>query len=98
MIVNERQDIIAVGRIHFTDKNTAQVRYMAVSPEYQGQGHGSMVLNALEQEAVKHNTRKIFLHARENAKGFYLNRGYSIVEPSHTLYNSIKHYLMEKAL
>jgi N-acetylglutamate synthase-like GNAT family acetyltransferase len=96
MIIDKQQRVLAIGRLHFTDNNSAQIRYMAVLPDNENRGLASKILDSLEQVAINKNRKRIFLHARENARGFYLKQGYSVVEASHTLYNSIKHYLMEK--
>jgi len=90
--------IIAVGRIHFTEQNEAQIRYMAVDREHQSKGTGKLILDALEQSARDRNISKIFLHARDNAVVFYQSNQYQITEPSHILYGKIQHYRMEKAL
>lgn len=98
MIVNPDRSVIAIGRLHLIDDETTQIRYMAVSPDYEKQGLGTAILNSLEQAANDVRIAIIKLHARENAVGFYLKHGYRVVEPSHNLYNSIQHYLMEKRI
>lgn len=97
-MVVEQQQVIAVGRLHRVDEETAQVRYMAVDPAHENQGLGKQLLAALESYASKNRVTTIFLHARETVTGFYEKQGYHIVKPSHTLYNEIKHFLMEKKL
>ncbi|MEJ2142957.1 MAG: GNAT family N-acetyltransferase [Gammaproteobacteria bacterium] len=98
IILNQDDQILASGRIHFTGKNTAQIRYMAVLPEYRDMGLGTMILNALEEEALKHIAREIILHARESAVAFYEKHGYKIEKASHLLYGDIQHFLMKKKL
>lgn len=95
-IIDDKQNIIAIGRLHFIDENTAQIRYMAVEPQYEKQGLGSAILQSLEQAALQNNIHKIMLHSRDTAIGFYEKRHYQKIKPSHTLYNEIKHILMEK--
>lgn len=53
-------EIVAVGRLHLADTETAQIRYMAVSPNYQGQGMGGKVLQYLENEGKKQGAKKLF--------------------------------------
>ncbi len=88
--------VVACGRIHFIDEFTAQIRFMAVEENYQGQGLGSQLLHALETRALSANRRRIILQARENAIPFYHKNGYSIVCKTRLLFGVIQHYLMEK--
>jgi len=97
MIVDNNM-VIAIGRLHFIDDGTAQIRYMAVDADYEKQGLGKQILFSLEQTAKQQQINKILLHARENATGFYEKHGYTCIKPSHTLYGEIKHFLMEKNL
>lgn len=88
--------VIAVGRLHFTENNTAQIRYMAVDPEFQRQGIGQMILQSLEKAAREKNSKCIELNARESALNFYQHQQYKLIEPAHTLYQTIKHFKMKK--
>ncbi|MDH5764602.1 MAG: GNAT family N-acetyltransferase [Gammaproteobacteria bacterium] len=87
---------IAVARLQFIDNTTAQIRYMAVTREFEGQGIGRSMIDHMEAYALKNNINKIMLHARENAIGFYHKMGYTIEEKSYLLFNSIQHYKMTK--
>ena len=90
--------IVAVGRLHFANDFTAQVRYMAVAKEYEKQGYGKAILKSLEEFAKEKKVKLILLHARESALGFYENQGYTILKKSHLLFNEIQHYEMQKIL
>lgn len=95
----EYNDIcIACGRLDILQENTAQIRYMAVHPDFKGQGLGQLILNTLEEMAISKGIEKIILHARENALGFYLKQNYKLIKPSHVLFDTIQHYLMEKKI
>ncbi len=49
MIIDEATgDAIAVGRLQFKTREEAQIRYMAVADNYQGQGLGSKIVTVLE--------------------------------------------------
>ena len=87
---------IACGRVIFIDHSTAQIRTMAVHPNYQGKGLGKLVINYLEGISKKNNRAKIILHARENAVKFYENCGYRVKKTSYLLFGEIQHYLMDK--
>lgn len=96
--VEENGVCVACGRLDIIDEQTAQVRYMAVHPDFRGKKLGQKILIYLEQMAKEKGIKKIFLHARENAVSFYEQNGYKIIRPSHVLFQSIQHYLMEKCL
>lgn len=96
MAVDENENVVGVGRLHFNNDNEAQVRYMAIAPEYEKQGIGSLILEALEKQVKENNCETIVLHARENAVGFYQKKGYELFKKSHLLFDSIQHFRMRK--
>lgn len=98
MIIDENKQTLAVGRLHKTDQHHAQIRYMAVSPDAQGQGLGKKMIIELELAAEKIGVTKISLNAREVALSFYLRLGYIEHGFSHLLYDEIKHFSMTKLL
>ena len=99
MIIDEKiGTAMAVGRLQFNSEDEAQIRYMAVADEFQGQGLGSQIISSLEDVAYGNGSKRIILSARENALQFYQNNGYEIVEKTHLLFGNIQHWLMEKEL
>ena len=101
IIKNKNRKIIAVGRMHFINrknKDSAQIRYMAVDDKYKRIGLGSKILKSFENKAMDHKMKKMILHARENALDFYIKNGYKIKHKSHLLSNKIQHWLMYKNL
>lgn len=99
MIRDEKTNqVIAVGRIHFIDQYTAQIRYMAVSEERQGQGLGKRIIESLEAIALERGAHKIELNAREVAQDFYIALGYKVIKKAHVLYDNIQHFLMTKKI
>ncbi|TGE27306.1 GNAT family N-acetyltransferase [Hymenobacter metallicola] len=90
--------VAGVARLHPCGPGQAQVRYMAVHPDYQGQGIGAALLQYLEEAARRQGLAECILHAREAAVPFYTRQGYQLVAPSHTLFGSIPHFLMRKEL
>lgn len=56
--------------------NAIKLRQMAVAPEYQRQGHGHKLMIFLENHLRQRGWRKISLHARMTAVGFYQRMGY----------------------
>ncbi len=75
----------------------AQVRFMAVRPEAQGQGIGAFLLNYLEQLAAEEGYTDLTLNAREQAVGFYRRLGYTQHEEIAPFYG-IRHWRMTKSL
>ena len=72
-----------------------------VHPNYARQGVGTLLLNAVETEAISQKIEKLEFSASINAKLFYQRRGYKVVERSfHTLRSGIiiPCFLMEKYL
>ena len=99
MIINEKTgEALAVGRIQFNSIDEAQIRYMAVSDDFQGKGLGSHIISALEDIARENGNKWIILSARENALDFYNKNGYKVVKKTHLLFGEIQHWLMRKEL
>lgn len=89
--------LVAVGRAHFLDAGTAQIRYMAVEPEWQGQGWGGRLLEQLEAAAVRAGARRLVLNARERARNFYRRHGYRVTGEAEPVFGRIRHWAMAKA-
>lgn len=98
MVCDENNQVIGVGRLHAATDTQGQIRYMAVDTARQGKGIGGLLLKELERIAKEKKFSSILLHARENAVPFYLQRGYTQLEKSHLLFNSIQHFKMIKYL
>ena len=100
MIVDEKGQAIAVGRIHQIDPYTAQIRFMAVDELSRGKGFGKHMLDYLEAAIMKRfpSIETIILQARENAVPFYEHHGYQIEEKTFVLFGLIQHYLMKKTI
>lgn len=89
---------LAVGRAQLNSDTEAQVRYMAVEPNWNGRGLGSRVLSELEALAAKAGARVMILNARDTAYPFYVRHGYEVVARADTLYGQIPHVRMQKML
>ena len=98
MVMDDKNKLIGVGRLHFNSIREAQIRFMAIEVHGQRKGAGTYLLQALEARAEKYGASHITLDARETALGFYRKQGYSPQGPGHTLFNSIAHVKMTKAL
>ena len=99
MIIDDKTGkVLAVGRLQFNSIDEAQIRYMAVLDEFQGQGLGSQIISELEDVARENGNKWMILSARGNAIQFYKNNGYEIVRKTHLLFGEIQHWLMQKEL
>lgn len=98
IMVVDNNKVVGVGRLQYNSVDEAQIRYMAVEKEYEGNGIGRMLADALEQEARDKHIESVTLDAREPAVGFYQKLGYRIEEKSYLLFDEIQHYRMTKSL
>ena len=79
------------------DPFTVRLRQMAVPNNMQGKGVGRALMIFAENIARDLGYRKLCMHARQTAVGFYEKLGYSISgEPFEEV--TIPHYIMEKSL
>jgi len=97
MGINDENDVIASGRVHFNNKKEAQIRYMAVKDSYKRRGIGSEIVIKLEDYASSKGAIRMVLNARENALSFYLSLGY-IEKGPYQSDTGIPHSRMEKNL
>ena len=97
MGIDDENNVIASGRVHFNDNNQAQIRYMAVKDSYKRKGIGSEIVTKLEEYASSKGAKKMVLNARENALSFYLSLGYLEKGPYQSD-TGIPHSKMEKDL
>ncbi len=98
MVRNASGAAVAVGRIHLNSPDEAQIRYMAVAPGWQAQGHGGRILDGLEKHARAQSVTQIVLNARDEASNFYRKHGYQVEGPGETLFGEVRHLRMRKVL
>lgn len=79
------------------DKDCIKLRQMAVQNNLQGRGIGASMMNYAENVARDAGYKKLTMHARKSAIGFYEKLGYK-VSGGEFLEISIPHYTMEKRL
>jgi len=79
------------------DKDTVRLRQMAVQNNLQGKGIGASMMNFAENVARDAGYKKIMMHARKTAIGFYKKLGYNVTGKEF-LEISIPHFAMEKKL
>ncbi|MFZ1528655.1 MAG: GNAT family N-acetyltransferase [Ferruginibacter sp.] len=79
------------------DRNTLQLRQMAVNNNLQGKGIGASIMSFAETISRDKGYNKIVMNARNNAIGFYEKFGYKVKSDEFIQYNT-PHHVMEKLL
>lgn len=79
------------------DKESVRLRQMAVQDNLQGKGIGASMMNFAENIARDNGYKKMVMHARKTAIGFYEKLGYTVIG-SEFVEISIPHFIMEKRL
>jgi predicted GNAT family N-acyltransferase len=79
------------------DTSTIRLRQMAVPNSMQGKGVGRALMIFAENIARDQGYRKLCMHARKTALGFYEKLGYAVSGEEFTEV-TIPHFIMEKAL
>lgn len=78
-----------------TDRNSYQMKQVAVHPDYQGQSVGTKLVLFAEKWAQDNEVQKIWLHARINAWSFYQKLGFIFTSDEYKQVG-IVHKTMEK--
>lgn len=79
------------------DPQTVRLRQMAVMNDLQGKGIGKALMQFAENLARDRGYKRITMHARKEASGFYEKMGYKRLG-SEFQEITIPHYVMEKEL
>ena len=79
------------------DSSTVRLRQMAVLNNLQGKGIGRALMQFAENIARDRGFKKIIMHARKSAAGFYEKLGYQICSGEFEEV-TLPHYEMEKKL
>lgn len=98
MLVDEEGRAVGVGRIHFNSPEEAQIRFMAIDPEYQGSGQGVTLIYALESAALGQGAKRVVINCRDNTVGFYKRCGYRLKEEANTVKNPMAEHQLVKVL
>lgn len=78
VVVKNGEQIAGVGSLHVIWSDLAEIRALAVRPEFKGQGIGSKIVNALQQEALELGVERAF--ALTYQPGFFEKLGFNVVE------------------
>lgn len=94
---SENGKVIGCLMLTHKDADTIKFRQMAVAEEMQGRKIGNELMHEAEKLSKEKGYKKVSLHARETAVGFYSKLGYTITSALFTEVG-IPHYAMEKEL
>lgn len=90
-------EMLACCLLTKADKNSLRLRQMAVQNNLQGKGIGASMMNFAELISKDKGYKKLIMHARESAIGFYEKLGYKVVGDRFTEV-TLPHFVMEKKL
>lgn len=90
-------EMLACCLLTKTDNHSLRLRQMAVQNNLQGKGIGASMMNFAETIARDKGYKRLLMHARKTALGFYEKLGYRVVGDEFTEV-TIPHYIMEKYL
>ncbi len=93
----EDDELLGCCMLTKVDSDTLQLRQMAVKDNLQRKGIGGSILSFAENLSRDKGYRKIMMHARDTAVGFYEKFGYIVTgEPFMEI--NLPHRIMEKNL
>lgn len=93
----EEEKMLGCCLLTQVQKDCVRLRQMAVQNNLQGKGIGASMMNFAEHVARDAGFRKLIMHARKSAIGFYEKFGYK-VSGDEFIELSIPHCIMEKRL
>ena len=90
-------DLLACCLMTKMDNKSLRLRQMAVQDNLQGKGIGASMMNFAELVARDKGYKRLIMHARKTALGFYEKLGYKVTGKEF-LEVTLPHYVMEKEL
>ena len=99
LLIAAYEDDVILGCCMLVEEgsHTVRLRQMAVPDAYQGKGIGRALMNFAENLARDRGYKRITMHARKNAIGFYEKMGYKRIGDEFQEI-TIPHFVMEKTL
>lgn len=91
----EDDELLGCCMLTKIDTHTLQLRQMAVKDNLQRKGIGASIVSFAESIAKDKGYRRIIMHARDTAIGFYEKFGYKLKGDEFTEVN-LPHHVMEK--
>jgi len=85
LVLFDREQAVAVGRIIILDNNTAVFGRIAVEKKFRGEGYGEVLLiKMLDRAKNEFGMERIELHAQATVIGFYEKYGFTSKGPRFT--------------
>lgn len=91
----EDDDLLGCCMLTKIDQHTLQLRQMAVKANLQRKGIGESIMSFAENIGRDKGYRRIIMHARDTAIGFYEKFGYK-VKGDQFIEVNLPHHMMEK--
>lgn len=66
----------------FLDLSAVSVEAVFTLPEYSGKGSGSLIIDAIKDEARRQGFKELILSSTPNAQSFYEKHGFTVVSES----------------
>ncbi len=79
LVALHREQVIGVCLLNPCSQDEVKLRQFAIASAYQSRGIGKKLLHFAEKIAHSRGFRRIVLHARKEAMGFYLKETYQTV-------------------
>jgi predicted GNAT family N-acyltransferase len=93
----EDDKILACCMLTKQDDKNVKLRQMAVQNNLQGKGIGASIMSFAETLARDRGYKKLMMHARKTALGFYEKLGYKVTGDEFNEV-TVPHFVMEKKL
>lgn len=91
--------VLAYGRLGQNSLGEFQIYQMVVVPEFQGQGLGKRILQALTEKAIERGASRLILNARVTMVKFYQKFGFeSVSEVFASSMTGVPHIKMQKEM
>jgi ribosomal-protein-alanine N-acetyltransferase len=92
---------IGIKREKNNPKSLGHILNLAVEPDFQGKGAGTMLLDELEKRFIKKDADLAYLEVRESnkrAQMVYIKRGYQYVRTAKNYYGDEDGFILTKKL
>lgn len=96
-IALQKEKVIGCVMMKTINQEEQKLRQMAICNDWQGRGVGALLVHHAEAAAIEKGIKKISLHAREYAIGFYEKQQYEVIGTAFLEVN-IPHFAMHKIL
>jgi N-acetylglutamate synthase-like GNAT family acetyltransferase len=78
MAIDEKEEVVGVIKLYERDNGIGYVSHLAVAPEYQRQGVGRLLLEAVEQRAREREFRTLGTLARATGTAYFEKNGFHV--------------------